>query len=46
MTIASFSRTILAIAALAALPASAQSSDAARFSVEAARVTIVRDTCR
>jgi len=43
MTIASFSRTILAIAALAA---SAQSSDAARFSVEAARVTIVCDTCR
>ena len=43
MPISSFSRTILAVATFAALSASAQSPDAARFSAEAARVTIVRD---
>ena len=43
MSIASFSRTLLAVAALTAISASAQSRDTARFSAEAARVTIVRD---
>jgi len=36
-------RPILAIASLVALSASGQSPDAARFSAEAARVTVVRD---
>jgi acyl-homoserine lactone acylase PvdQ len=36
-------RTILAIAALAALPAPAQTPDAARYTTQAARITIARD---
>ena len=43
MSLAKFLSTILAIAALAAFPAPAQTSDAARFAAEASRVTVVRD---
>ena len=42
MSLATISRTILTVAAFAALPALAQ-SPAARYAAEAARVTIVRD---
>ena len=43
MSLATISRTIVALAALAALPALAQSPDATRYASEAARVTILRD---